>query len=405
MIAFRFDAILHVGDDVSVLNCSWLDYSQRGLTPAAIRKLLEEERPESLAISGVPNARIPAEVRVLQRPTIDSHKTIGELRNHRGHEDGVDPEDFWALAEKLPYSIDLCWTAADKEGRFDVICQRQDETGARGAAVAFHGEAEPRPWRSYATDPLNGSLLRRLVPELRDHLKEHVPEYMVPSAFVVLDGLPLAHNGKLDRNALPAPEDQRSDWHGACRPAHATELLAGIWREVLGLDRIGVHDNFSIWATRYKQCELVSPAQPRRCAARFRSRPCFSIQRSRPLRWRLQAAAEALTEPAYGRPISEFGSFTTETGCPGAFRHHRTATTRPLIRIRELAPVDAAAIGYFPMALLDYTGLAPRTCSGWCDGLPVVSGLYETPLGRIALILIRVSTRNFTKERKALWTP
>ena len=82
--------------------------------------------------------------------------------------------------------------------------------------------------------------------ELRGRLKESLPEYMVPSAFVMLESLPLTPNGKVDRRALPAPGGDRPEL-GAAYVAPRTqveEVLAAIWSAVLGLERIGVHDNF-----------------------------------------------------------------------------------------------------------------------------------------------------------------
>ncbi len=82
--------------------------------------------------------------------------------------------------------------------------------------------------------------------ELRAFVKHRLPEYMVPSAFVVLDALPLTPNGKVDRRALPAPDQDRSDLAtGYVPPRDAVEeQLAAIWFEVLGLERVGIHDNF-----------------------------------------------------------------------------------------------------------------------------------------------------------------
>ena len=81
---------------------------------------------------------------------------------------------------------------------------------------------------------------------LRGFLKERLPAYMLPSAFVFVDAFPLTPNGKLDRKALPAPHD-RSHELGASYVAPRTpteEVLASIWREVLNLKQVGVHDNF-----------------------------------------------------------------------------------------------------------------------------------------------------------------
>jgi amino acid adenylation domain-containing protein len=85
-----------------------------------------------------------------------------------------------------------------------------------------------------------------LVAELREQLKAKLPDYMLPSAFVLLDALPLNINGKLDRAALPAPEGVRAAKGVAhVPPRTAIERdIALIWQAVLGLERIGVDDNF-----------------------------------------------------------------------------------------------------------------------------------------------------------------
>jgi amino acid adenylation domain-containing protein len=81
---------------------------------------------------------------------------------------------------------------------------------------------------------------------LRGFLKERLPAYMLPSAFVFLDVFPLTPNGKLDRKALPAPHNRSPELDASyIAPRTSTEeALASIWREVLNVKRIGVHDNF-----------------------------------------------------------------------------------------------------------------------------------------------------------------
>jgi amino acid adenylation domain-containing protein len=84
------------------------------------------------------------------------------------------------------------------------------------------------------------------VDELRQHLRRELPEYMIPGVFVLLDALPLTPNGKVDRRALPAPLTIRPDLSsGFVPPQTALErVVASIWAEVLGLDQIGLYDNF-----------------------------------------------------------------------------------------------------------------------------------------------------------------
>ena len=81
---------------------------------------------------------------------------------------------------------------------------------------------------------------------LRRHLKERLPEYMIPSAFVVLDAFPRTPSGKVDRRALPPPPADRPALDRACIAPRTPleEALADLWREVLRVERVGVDDNF-----------------------------------------------------------------------------------------------------------------------------------------------------------------
>ncbi|HEX8282851.1 MAG TPA: amino acid adenylation domain-containing protein [Pyrinomonadaceae bacterium] len=82
--------------------------------------------------------------------------------------------------------------------------------------------------------------------ELRRYLGERLPDYMAPSRFVSLPALPLTPNGKVDRRALPAPDAARDDFESAyLAPRTPTEeMLAGVWGQLLGVERVGAGDNF-----------------------------------------------------------------------------------------------------------------------------------------------------------------
>lgn len=116
--------------------------------------------------------------------------------------------------------------------------------GVRETAVVVR---EDRPGNKYLVAYLVHKLDRDLtIAQLRSFLKEKLPEYMVPSVFVQLEALPLTPNGKVDRRSLPVPEQTRSELEAAyVAPRNPLEQqLAEIWAQVLGLETVGIHDNF-----------------------------------------------------------------------------------------------------------------------------------------------------------------
>jgi amino acid adenylation domain-containing protein/non-ribosomal peptide synthase protein (TIGR01720 family) len=112
--------------------------------------------------------------------------------------------------------------------------------GIRDAIVIQRTDAEAARLVAYvvADSPRGSEALRRA-------LMDQLPEYMVPSVFVDLPALPMTANGKVDRHALPAPDLSRDDTTEYVAPRTAVEeILAAIWREVLRVSTVGVHDNF-----------------------------------------------------------------------------------------------------------------------------------------------------------------
>ncbi|WP_039946124.1 non-ribosomal peptide synthetase, partial [Streptomyces sp. NRRL S-118] len=130
------------------------------------------------------------------------------------------------------------------------------ETGEVEAALVTHpavGDAAVVPH----TDPASGRtvLVGHVVPadgapvpgaaELRAHLAASLPEHMLPAVFTTLEALPLTANGKVDRRALPAPEQRLATGTAYEAPATPTEeLIAEVWQELLGAEQVGVHDDF-----------------------------------------------------------------------------------------------------------------------------------------------------------------
>ncbi len=252
---FRYDVVLHLAPDdaEAPVDVPWIDWGEQCLTIEALRGRVERTRPEALGVARVPNARLIGEVR-LRDLLRDADGTVADLREARRQvaELGVEPEALWHLADELGYRADVLWSGAGAgaDAFFDLVLLRREGAGEppRRAArprVPGPARAPSAPFGRFGNDPLRGRLDGHLAGELRARTREKLPEYMVPAAFVVLDAMPLLPNGKIDRRALPAPDERPAPQGAFVAPrTQAEELLAGIWADVLGLDRVSVTDDF-----------------------------------------------------------------------------------------------------------------------------------------------------------------
>ncbi|PHM06521.1 non-ribosomal peptide synthetase [Nostoc sp. 'Peltigera malacea cyanobiont' DB3992] len=245
---FRYNVILHINAEIvsNTGNYSVLNWSEDNLTVSAVRQLLIENKPEILSIINIPNARLMSAIKTAEwLSDVKGFKTVGQIRKALQELEnfGVDPEDFYAL--NLPYRVDITWSHSSTEGDYDVVFVRQDEVGKR--TIFPHSTTLSRPWQSYGNNPLQTKAARKLVPQLQTYIAQKLPEYMMPSGFVVLESLPLTANGKVNRRALRA-------FHNGIKPqlpenyiaprTPVEQVLAKIFVEVLGLKSVGIYDNF-----------------------------------------------------------------------------------------------------------------------------------------------------------------
>ncbi|QBD82930.1 amino acid adenylation domain-containing protein [Ktedonosporobacter rubrisoli] len=255
---YRYDVTLHIGDQLPHLAPERVtNWQENGLSLESVIRELSRGRVKTWLLTDVPNARLREQISLLMAlQGEDGPETVGDLRRTVAAElaqigEGIEPECFWQLGESLPYRVEISWPYSGRQDTYDVLLVQEDIIDLIVSPELRVSEAEleeisEKVWHKYANNPLRNLLPRKLIPELRMHLKERLPEYMLPATFVLLNKFPLTPNGKIDRRALPVPGQQRPELEAvyvAPRTQQEQEL-AKIWAQVLGLERVGIYDNF-----------------------------------------------------------------------------------------------------------------------------------------------------------------
>ncbi|WP_451691152.1 amino acid adenylation domain-containing protein [Streptomyces sparsogenes] len=241
MLAYRYDVVLTKGPALSVESPEPVVWRQAA-TPAELRALLDDDAPDHFGVTGLTNPRVADDVRICEElARFSPAREIEPLRDGarlsaRAAEETHALEAALSHAEELGYQVAATWSQDRLDG-LDLLFRRGEPPRARARA----------PYRAthLANFPRIGDVGPSMARTLKEHLSAALPEYMVPSGFVLLEELPLTPNGKVDKRALPEPDEDDVAKEVYVAPRTDTQrTLGALVAEVLGHSRVGIRDSF-----------------------------------------------------------------------------------------------------------------------------------------------------------------
>lgn len=248
---YRYDAVLYIGEKTdSIKDILWLDWQKDNLNLNKFRDILINQRLNVIGVTNIPNKRLHYINQGLLLMREENFDTVNDLKQGLCQEPAnscIDPEEMWSLGDQLQYKVDLTWVDGKTNGSYQAIFRNKCIPDILDKIIPMlSSSTKSRAMEECVNDPLSDKIIRWLVPQLRSYLKERLPDYMIPTTFMVLKYLPVTSNGKLDRDKLPVPilEVPEMEENFILPITPVEKQLAEIWAEVLGLEQVGTRNNF-----------------------------------------------------------------------------------------------------------------------------------------------------------------
>ncbi len=262
---FRYDAVLYIHTQVKNPEILMFDWGKEINAAEEIKIILEERKPEVLRLRNIRNKRLEMsfnEMALLEENTVTTMEEFRQQLRNDFKETGCTPEEFYTL--NYPgYAVEAVWSGVGKDEYFDIVCYQKTLNPQKGYHACICGGDSVQTYgklSDYTNNPVRAKFMENVIPNLKQYLREKLPEYMIPSDFIQLNRIPLNSNGKIDRKKLLQIDNSGNSLKNYMAPRNETERkIAEVWKEVLELKRVGIHDDFfSIGGNSIKIIRIIS---------------------------------------------------------------------------------------------------------------------------------------------------
>jgi len=266
LTTYRYDVILRLfPPPTSSQPLIWRHWQEEQWSLARLEATLQEQHPLILSLDQIPNARLQSVLNTQKAlKQADPTQTLSHLKTQlvtkTTVQESVDPEDLWHMAEVLGYSVRISWLPEQDIEYFVAVFEREQVTIPVPLWQPSMQKTSPS-LNHHANQPLRVQRQRQLQDQVRQWLKERLPDYMLPSRIIALERFPLASNGKLDQRTLLTYAESPKDLTASMvlPRTRVEKILASAWQQVLGIERVGVHHNFfEIGGDSIRSIQVVS---------------------------------------------------------------------------------------------------------------------------------------------------
>jgi natural product biosynthesis luciferase-like monooxygenase protein len=242
MSGYRYDVVLRQKAPNKVLSEQDFKVVAYPGNLQALRHVLEGE--SALLIRNIPNARLVKDIQSQHALQEGEYALVSDVHHAVQHQliqnpAALDPEDVYQLDSA--YQVELNWATSGHKDCFDAYFY-QGEANSLNLTCKHVGQA----LNSFCEEPKQHSSDHDLTDAIKLVLRVKLPEFMVPDHFIFLPHMPLTPNGKINRHALPLPEKRQRETEEVfvAPKSDIEQTIAAVFRDMLGLDKIGTKDNF-----------------------------------------------------------------------------------------------------------------------------------------------------------------